>query len=1231
MRILLFCLFAMLGFNSYSQTVNITGRCFYDANGNNIFDGTDSVISGRIMSAESAAGNHYAIASGTGQFTMAVEVSSYIFKMSGYIASQNYQDIYSIDRTYTTAGNDIVDFAFQKRDSITELKAYISPRIQGNVQPSGSSKIYKLEYGYDGLLPSIPATLTLRFNPRVTIQSSSVIPTVSSPGFLQWTIPSINRNVYFNRAMDSIILNLNFAPVGDTIGQFVLSPKLVPNINITKPYYKFIFPDVAKVNHPPAQPVGTSTGVKWLRHYAPMGLWPQQDGISVDTAQDGNSYFVAGERSASSLFGGSERLMYISKLNKDGLSVWEKNIRQLPNGYELNGVTAIKHTGDGGCLVLGNAMDTNYVSTYRSGITVLRFNQVGDIIWTKNLLGSKYSEAGSDIVLLADGSFMITGTTGSRDGDFIHSNTDTSFDNIFVTKFSATGSVIFTKVYGGSKYDYANHLIPLQNGSFLILGATESNDGDVSGAHQHYTINPEQYYYGGGGFNTSDTVYSDEAWVININANGGINWNRCYGGRKFSYISGAIDNGAGILLSGYTNSKDGDLFYYPETQVSLWLQQVSTTNGSIIWNKLYKLYKGYEDSNYVSYPEAAADNYSYTDLQKTRDGNFITASVAADKYGTIKTKHGNGDMAFIKLSPTGNIIWQKTIGGTKSDYVNDFILDKNDDIIFTGASNSNNDDLYQNVEVDSGFFQPTLMIVGKLGITNIIKGQVFIDNNGNHIKDAGEILYSQGQVQSIKGTDTIAARIFDGKFLSNVDTGNYISTFRPINNYFTIYPVSKNSAFPTFDMTDSVDFALTPIPGFRDIEIQLLSLTTPRPGFQTTYRIITKNVAPTNINNVVVGFKYDSRLTYNSASRSENGMAVDSVWWGPFSLNAFTTDTLYVNFVLDAPPLLINGDTITNKVVANPVLGDYTTVNNQAVLRERVRGSFDPNDKTEVHAGTLSTTQYANGEYLQYLIRFQNTGTDTAFFITVKDTLQQKLDLTTLEVISASHPFTFKLEGQVATWDFKKILLPDSTSNEAGSHGFIVLRVKPKTGLIVGDEFTNKAAIYFDFNLPVITNEDKTLLGNNNGLCPNGSVALTSGLTGSTYQWQVNTGGSYVNLANGGIYSDVTSATLRLANIPTSYRGYKYRCVVNSNTYSPENKLRFEVTWTGAINTAWENPSNWDCGVLPDSKTDVVIPVSARYPLVGIAASCYSLQLAPNSNVVIKTGFNLLIAGVSGF
>ncbi|MFZ4059019.1 MAG: DUF7619 domain-containing protein, partial [Ferruginibacter sp.] len=466
-----------------------------------------------------------------------------------------------------------------------------------------------------------------------------------------------------------------------------------------------------------------------------------------------------------------------------------------------------------------------------------------------------------------------------------------------------------------------------------------------------------------------------------------------------------------------------------------------------------------------------------------------------------------------------------------------------------------------------------------------------------------------------------------GQFLNNADTGTYRTTYIPKRDYYNIYPTFKQSTFANFDLSDSFDIALSPKPNINDLEIDMVPLSIPRPGFDGIYRIVTKNVGTTNLNNVVIGLVKDSRQTYVDASRIESGSSADSIWWGPISLQAFETDTLFVLFNNAPPPALNFADTIELRVTANPVINDSSINNNVFRLRELVRGSFDPNDKTEIHAGTFSITQYAQGDYLQYQIRFQNTGTDTAFFITVKDTLQSNLDLSTLEVLSASHPYSFKLKGNIATWDFKNILLPDSTTDEFNSHGFITFKVKPKTGLTVGSVFSNKAAIYFDYNLPVITNEDNTIIGTNAGVCPNGNTAYIAGLTGSSYQWQVNNGTGYTNISNGGIYSGATTATLLLTGATTNLYGNKYRCLVNGNTYSPEYILKFSVRWTGAVNTAWENPANWNCNVVPDAKTEVTIPIVTNYPMVNVSTSCYSLRLLPGSTVTTKTGINLIITG----
>jgi hypothetical protein len=1211
MRIILPFLLMLVFFSANSQVVNVSGRCYYDVNGNYVFDGTDSVLANRLVFFQNYGGVYNAITDATGQYTLSVPVDTFDINMERAFDFRNYKDTAYQRRIYTVPGSDIVNFAYQKRDSIEQVNAGFG-FVNFMVPPSGGTRQYKLEYSYDGLLQSIPASITLRYSSKLNLVSSSFPPSVTGSGFLQWNFASIQRNVFDERPRDSILLTFSFPAVGDTIGSFVFEPKFVPVITVTKPYRKYNFSYEQEINHPAALPIGPTSGVKWLRQYDRLVQYTYDYCNAIDTTQDGNGYFIAGSRSLDGTPGPglTGRFTYIAKLNRDGLSVWEKYIDTLPNGTIMNNPNAIRHTSDGGCLVLGTSRDATFFASY--DVVMLKLDATGNIVWTQKMQGTGYDDAGLDFAVLPDGSSMITGSTSSKNGDF-SGNQDTLNGNIFVAKFSATGNILFTKTYGGSGYEYGNRLVALQNGSFLVLASTESNNGDVVGAHQHFIIAP----------NGVDTVTSTEAWILNINSNGGMIWNRCYGGRKNSYFAGAADNAGGILLTGTTDSKDGDLSYYPEALVPLWALQISGT-GTVLWSKLHKLYKGYQDSNYVLPPNDTYYSYTSTNLRKTKDGNFAAGVITYDKYGAIKAKHGGIDFSMVKLNTTGDIVWQKAVGGTEDEDLSDILVDNNDDILFAGGSYSGNDDMYQAPQPNS---YSQSMVVGKLGITNIIKGQVFVDNNGNHIKDAGEMYYSQGRVTSIKNTDTITARIFGGLYFNNVDTGTYVTTYKPANNYYNVFPVSRSSSFANFDLKDSFDFALAPKPNINDLEVQLLPLSTPRPGFDVNYRVITKNVGTTTLNNVVVGFKNDSRMGYNFASRPESGIAADSIWWGPFTLNAFDIDTLYINYTLYPPPALNNGDTISNKVTANPVSNDSSSANNVASVREIVRGSFDPNDKTEVHGGTLTTTQYAGGEYLQYLIRFQNTGTDTAFFITVKDTLQQKLDLSTLEVVSASHPFVFRLNGSIATWDFKKINLPDSTTDESGSHGFILFRVKPKTGLAVGDEFANNAAIYFDFNLPVITNQDKTTIGSNNGVCPGGNVSFTAGITGASYQWQVNSGAGFVNLTNGGIYSGVNTAVLQLTGAPTSLYGYRYRCVINGSTNSPENILRFAVQWTGAAGTAWESAANWDCNALPDAKTEVIIPVGGNYPQVNSNRACYSLRLSPGSSVTVKTGFNLTITG----
>lgn len=143
-----------------------------------------------------------------------------------------------------------------------------------------------------------------------------------------------------------------------------------------------------------------------------------------------------------------------------------------------------------------------------------------------------------------------------------------------------------------------------------------------------------------------------------------------------------------------------------------------------------------------------------------------------------------------------------------------------------------------------------------------------------------------------------------------------------------------------------------------------------------------------------------------------------------------------------------------------------------------VTGSYDPNDKTGFPTGYGEEHYIAPGTTLNYLIRFQNTGTDTAFTVRVVDTLSQWLDPATIRAGASSHPYTFDLTGEgIASFLFENIFLPDSNINEAASHGFVQFSILPKIITPLETVLENTAAIYFDLNEPVLTNTTHHRLG----------------------------------------------------------------------------------------------------------------------------------------------------------
>ena len=146
-------------------------------------------------------------------------------------------------------------------------------------------------------------------------------------------------------------------------------------------------------------------------------------------------------------------------------------------------------------------------------------------------------------------------------------------------------------------------------------------------------------------------------------------------------------------------------------------------------------------------------------------------------------------------------------------------------------------------------------------------------------------------------------------------------------------------------------------------------------------------------------------------------------------------------------------------------------------------------------------------------------------------------------------------------------------------------------------------------------------------ICPGSNVTFTASSSGTTYQWQEDNGSGFTIISNGPNYAGATTNSLQLIGLPTSYTGYKYRCVVDA-VNGPVTTLRFTTIWNGNTNTDWLTASNWNCNVLPDQYTDVIIPGGiTNNPVLNANTAVRSVRVYPNIQVLIKTGSTLDIKG----
>jgi uncharacterized repeat protein (TIGR01451 family) len=756
------------------------------------------------------------------------------------------------------------------------------------------------------------------------------------------------------------------------------------------------------------------------------------------------------------------------------------------------------------------------------------------IQWVQTLGTSGYDYA-EGIKALPDGGYIICGVAGSNDGDF--PATDSVYHG-FVSRYDQNSGLLWTKLFPLDDFFVVDLAT---DGDIIVLGDNRVNDDHfepcllklgLDGTLRWRKIfeKPTDDFIrsmlatADGGAVISIEAYADEVVggtavergrprLVKVNSAGDIQWDKVYSdtmrisalahswnGSRYAFVGNSVaydtsdyEISLGPVLGYFDlngNIAGYKRFNYALQDVQFRGLAVNKDSSIITVGAGYSLLAGQFDpgahGNYdallqkfdksgkpIWHKWLGGTGYDYGNSVISTDSAYFLGCETMSVNGNLGPGINNNryDAWLVKTDSSGKLIWQQRIGGSEHDFLQGLAILSNQDIVVIGDTESAySGDIHEN-KGSTDFF------MARIGLANTITGSVFLDTNNDGIQNTGEKLMDGFVVKSSKGTITRSSTTINGWFRHAVDTGTYITSVNLNPVYFKTTPLADTFSFANREMVDTIHFALQAVGNKKDLRVALIPQTPARPGFSASYRLLYKNAGNAIMLLDTVQFIKDPRQTYGAIVPAANTTSGDTLRWFISSLNPLDSGSCTISVTNFAPPALNNNDTLILKASISPISGDETPADNIASIKQLVIGSYDPNDKTEMHAGYISPDQIGANDFLTYLIRFQNTGTDTAFNVHVRDTLDNRLDWNTFEMIAASHPHILSITDQnKLNWSFNNILLPDSNVNEPKSHGYLAYRIKPKSDLQIGDSVKNTASIYFDFNLPVVTNTSHTVV-----------------------------------------------------------------------------------------------------------------------------------------------------------
>lgn len=373
----------------------------------------------------------------------------------------------------------------------------------------------------------------------------------------------------------------------------------------------------------------------------------------VTVTSDGG-YIICGNTESSDgdvIINNGERDVWIVKMDISGNIEWKNTY----GGSSAEDAKHIVQTTDGGYLFAGYTQSTDGdVAGNHGGQDgwIVKLNASGEIEWQRCYGGSGYEEI-SKILLMDENTFMFCGTTYSNDGDLAET-TLFGVGDIWVLHAETDGDIRWTKVYGGTSFESASNIIRASDGGAIVVGSTLSNDFFAEGSKGGY-----------------------DGIIFKLKpSNGFVLWKTMIGKGKDEYINSIVeDPSGGYIFSGHTNSSFPDYHGYVDVMVGK-----IKSNGTPKWIKTYG----------GTHPDFAYE------IIRNNTGGYIVCGSTSSKNGDVSNKIGANDGWVIGLNSIGQLEWEKTYGGTLSDFLYSVAITPDNGVIVCGASYSSDFDLLDN-------------------------------------------------------------------------------------------------------------------------------------------------------------------------------------------------------------------------------------------------------------------------------------------------------------------------------------------------------------------------------------------------------------------------------------------------------------------------------------------------------------------------------------------------------